>query len=188
MAFTGLTANTKNNLQLDAGALYKNYDPSTDTPSTASSKLIGATVGGSTIAIVPEVRQISVDGVKGPTKGFEVFDSWTVTLTANLKEVTKGSVELALGTTTENSSLTGYKKIVINPDVEDTDYIGNITWIGKISGETKPMMIVLHNVLCTNGFNFTVADKSEGQIPVTLTAHYDVSDLDTIPVDIYMPA
>ena len=71
--FTGLTANTRKHLQLDAGALYKNYDPATDTPATAAAKLIGATVGGSTFAAVPEVRQISVDGVKGPTKGFDVF-------------------------------------------------------------------------------------------------------------------
>ncbi len=30
--FTGLTSTTRKNIQLDAGALYKNFVPGTDTP------------------------------------------------------------------------------------------------------------------------------------------------------------
>lgn len=186
MAFNGVTSSTKKHIQLDAGALYKNYDPSSDTPASASAKLIGATVGGSTLAIVPEVRQISVDGVKGATKGFEVIDSWTATLTANLKEVSKGSVALSLGAATTTTA-SGFDKIVPDPDFADADYLDNITWIGKISGSTDPIMIVLKNALCMNGFNFTVADKSEGNVPLVMTAHYDVTDLDSVPIEIYIP-
>ena len=188
MAFTGLTGNTKKFLQLDAGALYKNYDPDTDTPATAASKLIGATVGGATIAIVPEVRQISVDGVKGPTKGFETVDSWTATLTANIKEVNCNTVAMSLGATTDDkTTMTGYHILTVNSNFADTDYIDNVTWIGTISGSANPIMIVLKNVLCLNGFNFTVSDKNEGNVPLVMTAHYNVADLDEVPVEIYIP-
>ena len=188
MKFTGLTSNTRKNIQLDAGALYKNYTPGTDTPATASAKLIGATEGGATISIVPEIRQIPVDGVKGPTKGYEVMESVTATLAANIKEVTAESVKLALAAATvDTTDLASYSKITIDEEILDADYISNITWIGKISGSSNPVMIVLKNVLCLNGFNFAVADKSEGVVPVTLTAHYDVSDLEDVPVEIYIP-
>jgi len=191
MAITGLTSTTKKNLQLDAGALYKNFIVGSDTPETATAKLLGATVGGATLAIVPEVRQISVDGAKGPTKGFEVIDSWTATLTANLKEVTKESIALALGAATVDTSSstlpTGYAEVTPKADFENSDYLTNVTWIGKISGSTNPIMIVLKNALCMNGFNFTVADKAEGQVPLVLTAHYDVSNLDSVPVEFYTP-
>lgn len=186
---TGLTANTKKHLQLDAGALFKNYNPASDTPGTASAKLIGATVGGATLAMTPEVRQIEVDGAKGPTKGYEAIDSWTCTLTANVKEVTADVIKLALGSGASStpSSPSNYTKVTINGDIASTDYIDNITWIGKMSGSDKPMMIVLKNVLSLNGFQFSVADKAEGNVPLVLTAHYDVADLDAVPVEIYTP-
>lgn len=187
--FTGLTANTKKYLQLDAGAIYKNFVVGTDTPSTASAKLIGATEGGATIAIVPEVRQIAVDGAKGPTKGFEVIDSWTATLSANIKEVSAAAIQLALGASTSSTptSPTGFTKVVPDSEIADSDYLTNITWIGKISGSDDPIMIVLKNALCMNGFNFTVQDKGEGNVPCVFTAHYDVADLDAVPVEFYIP-
>lgn len=188
-AITGLTANTKKNIQLDAGALFKNYVPGTDTPATASAKLIGATEGGSVIGITGEVRQIAVDGAKGPTKGLEVIDGWTATLSTTIKETCSASVQLALGaaTVTTSTSPSGYVKVTPNADFTDNDYIGNVTWVGKIVGAANPMMIVLKNVASLNGLQFTVQDKGEGSVPVTLTAHYDVANLDTAPVEIYMP-
>ena len=186
---TGLTSLTKRNIQLDAGALYKNYNPASDTPATASAKLIGATEGGATLAIVPEVRQIAVDGAKGPTKGFEVIDSWTATLSATMKEVKPETVQLALGaaTATTSTSPNGYSKIVPDADFEDSDYLTNVTWIGKIIGSSNPCMIVLKNALCLNGFNMTAADKAEGTFDVVLTAHYDVADLSAVPIEFYLP-
>ena len=186
--FTGLTSNTRKNLQLDAGALFKNYDPATDTPETATAKLIGATVGGSTFSAVPEVRQISVDGVKGPTKGYEVIDGWIVTLTSTIKEVTVASIKLALAaaTSTATSTPADYTKIELK-ELEDSDYVDNITWIGRMSGSEDPIMIVIKNALCLNGFSLQAQDKNEGSVPVVFTAHYDVSDLKEIPVEIYVP-
>lgn len=186
---TGLTSLTKKNIQLDAGALYKNFVPATDTPATASAKLIGATEGGATLAIVPEVRQIAVDGAKGPTKGFEVIDSWTATLSATIKEVKADTVKLALGaaTVTTSTSPADYDKIVPDADFDDTDYLTNITWIGKIIGSSNPCMIVLKNALCLNGFNMSAADKAEGTFDIVLTAHYDVASLDEVPVEFYLP-
>jgi len=189
MAITGLTSQTKKNIQLDAGALYKNYNPASDTPATASAKLIGATEGGASLSIVPEVRQIAVDGAKGPTKGFEVIDSWTATLSATMKEVKADTVALALGaaTTTSSTSPASYSKVVPDGNYEDSDYLTNVTWIGKIIGSANPCMIVLKNALCTNGFTMQAADKAEGTFEVVLTAHYDVSSLDEVPVEFYLP-
>lgn len=186
---TGLTSLTKKNIQLDAGALYKNFVPATDTPATASAKLIGATEGGATLAIVPEVRQIAVDGAKGPTKGFEVIDSWTATLSATMKEVKAETVKLALGaaTVTTSTSPADYDKIVPDADFDDADYLTNITWIGKIIGSANPVMIVLKNALCLNGFNMSAADKAEGTFDIVLTAHYNVASLDEVPVEFYLP-
>jgi len=194
MAITGVTSGTAKHLQLDAGAFFKNFDPATDTFASASSKLIGATAGGGSFAAVPTIRRIEVDGLKGATKGYEALDEWQVTLTANVKEITVDSMSLALATATSAdtkspSSVTSnnYTKITASNEIADTDYLTNVTWVGRLSGSQTPIIIVVKNALCTNGLTLTTADKSEGVIALTLTGHYDVSDLDTPPFEIYYP-
>lgn len=194
MAFTGVTANTSKHLQLDAGAFYKNFDVATDTAATASAKLIGATAGGGSFAAVPTIRRIEVDGLKGATKGYEALDEWQVTLTANVKELTVDSMALALATATStavkspsNADSNNYNKIVAANDIADADYLTNVTWIGRLSGSSLPIIIVVKNALCTNGLTLTTADKSEGVIALTITGHYTVADLETPPFEIYYP-
>ena len=46
---------------------------------------------------------------------------------------------------------------------------------------------MIKNALATNGLTLTVADKAEGVIPVTLTGHYSLSDMETPPFEIYYP-
>lgn len=192
---SGVTANTPKNLQLDAGAFFKNYDVSGDTYDTAkATKLIGATAGGGSFAAVPTIRRIEIDGVKGDTKGFKTIDEWQVTMTANVKEMTANFLKMALATGTSTdvkspstASANNYDKIVAGNEIADADYITNITWIGRISGNSKPMIIVLKNALSTNGVTLTTQDKSEGVVTVTFTGHYDPADLDTVPFEIYFP-
>lgn len=189
--FSGLTANTAKHLQLDAGAFYKNFTVGTDTPETAAGKLIGATAGGGSFSAVPTIRQIEVDGKKGAVKGFEALDEWVVTLTANVKEITAELMKIALaaGTlaTTGTGVPTGYSVVGAGSELSDSDYLENITWIGRLSGSNTPLIITVNNVLATNGLTLTTADKTEGVIPVTFTGHYTISDLETPPFKIYYP-
>ena len=192
---SGVSANTSKHLQLDAGAFLKNYDVATDTWATAkATKLIGATAGGGSFSAVPTIRRVEVDGIKGATKGFEALDEWVVTMTANVKEITADVLQMALatGSTTATKSpssadANNYNKIVAANYISDSNYIDNITWVGTLSGSQLPVIIVLKNALCTNGLTLTTADKAEGVVALTLTAHYDPSDLDTVPFEIYYP-
>lgn len=178
-----LRTTTPDNLLLGVGAFYKNFVIGTDTPATATAKLLGATDGGGTLAIVPQIRQVSVDGAPGDVKGLKVNDGYTATMSVNVKEVTLDNLKLALGAfATATNGITG------KHEIEDTDYIDSITWAGTISGKNTPVYIVMKNVLSVNGLNLTVSDKNEATIPVTLTAHYDLSDLDTPPFEIVYPA
>lgn len=193
--FSGVTTTTSKHLQLDAGAFLKNFDPTMDTwESAKATKLIGATAGGGSFAAVPTIRRIEVDGVKGATKGFEALDEWVVTMTANVKEITADSIKMALATgsstlakSPSSAATSNYHKIVAANDLSDSDYMTNITWVGTLSGSNLPVIIVLKNALCTNGLTLTTADKSEGVIAVTLTGHYDPSDLSAVPFEIYYP-
>ena len=191
MAFTGFNANTAKKLLLDAGAFVKDFEPETDTWDTIKdTKVIGATQGGGSFSAVPTVRRVEIDGVKGAAKGLEALDEWVVTITANVKEISAEAIALALASA--NSAPTeaapeGYTKITANNEIKLTDYLENITWIGKLSGSDKPVIIVVKNALCTNGLSLTMADKAEGVLALTFTGHYDTENLDSPPFEIYYP-
>ena len=192
---SGVTSNTSKHLQLDAGAFLKDYDPTTDTWATAkATKLIGATAGGGSFAAVPAIRRIEVDGVKGATKGFEALDEWQVTMTANVKELTADLLKMALATgsyagakSPSSETSNNYNKITASNELADSNYLTNITWVGRLSGSSIPVIIVLKNALCTNGLTLTTQDKNEGVVALTLTGHYDPSNLDDPPFEIYYP-
>ena len=188
--FSGFTADTAKHLQLDAGAFLRNYDVSKDTWATAkTTKLIGATAGGGSFSAVPNIRRVEIDGVKGAAKGLQDIDEWTVTMTANVKEITAESLKLALGAAKSESATTpaGYTHVTGKNQIDDADYLDNLTWVGRLSGSNDPVIIVVKNALSTNGLTISFADKSEGLIPVTVTGHYTADDLETPPFDIYYP-
>lgn len=191
MAFTGFTANTAKKLLLDAGAFVKNFEPGTDTWETVkATKVIGATQGGGSFSAVPTVRRVEIDGVKGAAKGLEALDEWVVTITANVKEISADAIALALASSTSaptEAAPEGYTKITANNEIKLDDYLDNITWIGKLSGSDKPVIIVVKNALNTNGLSLTMADKAEGLISLTFTGHYDTDNLDSPPFEIYYP-
>jgi len=182
----GLRTTTPEHLLLGAGAFYKNFIIGTDTPATATAKMLGATDGGGTFSAVPIMRQVSIDGAPGDVKGLKALDGWTVTMTANLKEATVANLELAIGaytytTTTNTTTINGKNEIA------DTDYATSIVWAGSLSnGEV--VYIKLDNVLSTNGLSLTFSDKNEAVIPVTLTAHYALADLETPPFQVVYPS
>lgn len=185
---SGLTANTAKHLQLDAGAFVKNYDPS-KTFEQNKANIIGATAGGGSFAAVPTIRQIEVDGKKGAVKGFEALDEWTVTLTANVKELTVNSLKLALAAadTTTTGVPSGYTKIEGRNEIADADYLENVAWVGRLSGSQTPVIIIIYNALATSGLNLTFADKAEAVAAVTLTGHYALESLDKPPFAILYP-
>lgn len=188
--FSGFTDKTAENLVLDAGAFFKNYDIKTDTfdSAVAAGKLIGATRDGGEFSAVPEIRQINVDGVKGRAKGLEKLDSWDVYIKANVLEVNEETIKYALASAeVSESENTDYDQIKAKNNIELSDYIENITWVGTLSGSDKPVIIQVFNALNTDGLKLTVKDKNEGVIAMTFYGHYDTSELNTPPFNILYP-
>lgn len=191
--YSGYSADTTKSLVLDAGAFFKNFDVKTDTFASAkqADKLIGATQGGGEFSAVPELRQIEIDGIKGRAKGLEVIDSWEVYLTANVIEVKLDTIKAALcasETATGSDVPAGYTQIKAKNNIELTDYIDNITWVGTLSGSDKPVIIQVYNALSNDGLKLTPTDKSEGVITLSFYGHYDDQDLDNPPFAIFYPS
>lgn len=187
--YTGYNEKTKQNRMTGAGAYYKNYDPTTDTPSTATAKLIGATKGGGSFMAKPNIRGIEIDGVPGKVMGMEEIDSWDVELAANVIEITAETIALALGAskTTTSTTPANYTKIEGKNTIDALDYEDNITFIGTVSGFDTPAIIQVFNALSMDGISLGMKDKDDAVIPMRWTGHYDENSLDNPPFAIWVP-
>ena len=188
--YSGFTEKTAENLLLDAGAFFVDYDVETDTFETAvtAGKLLGATRGGGQFNATPEIRRIEVDGVSGNAKGLTVIDSWEVKMTANILEVSKEVIARSL-TASEIDSTTNedYDIIKAKNFIELADYIDKVTFVGTLCGSNGARIIQVYNAINTTGLTLQTQSKNEAVIAMELEGHYDASELDNPPFAIFYP-
>nr|DAK37680.1 MAG TPA: major tail protein [Caudoviricetes sp.] len=188
----GFTANTAQNLQLDAGIFVRGLaDPSTFNGTvTTPAKTIGATSGGGSFTAIPTFRNIfeDLDGARGVYKGGQVIDSWEIKMTTTIKEMTAENLKLALAAADTTAASSGkYDTTVARLEVKEEDYLDNFCFIGTINGQDTPVIVEMKNVLNMSGLNLTVADKATGSVSLELQAHFDLSKPDEVPFKIYTP-
>lgn len=197
---TAVRPQTFENLQLNAGAVLRNFDVSTYTDYSTlkealfaavkdNTKALGATRGGGTFTASPTMRSIEADGKRYEFKGSTVIDAWDIKLTATLMEITPDNFALSLGTAekTEENSFTKGKKttIKLRTSIKDGDYIQNLVWFGNTSKGF--VAIALDNALNSTGVTLTFSDKGEGTIPVEFHAYQDtVENNEYAPCAIYI--
>ena len=176
----GFTTNTSNNLLIDAGAVYKNYGLSNEA-------LIGATSGGNEFDIKVKTRDVKVDGLKGTVKGLTRIISTDVTLKVNMLELTTDILKMALMGVVDTSINAGYDTITGKTEIALTDYIDNIAIVGRLSGSLQPVIIILKNVLSSDGIKFSNKDAVDNILPITFTASIDPNTPTVSPYEIRYP-
>ncbi|HSH24601.1 MAG TPA: hypothetical protein VLA13_03580 [Massilibacterium sp.] len=189
-SYSGYTEKTAENLLLDAGAFFIDFDVETDDfdSAVAAGKLLGATRGGGSFSAVPEIRAIEVDGVHGKAKGLQVIDQWEIKMTASVLEVTREGLTKALtASEVDESTNTTYDIIKAKNYIDITDYFDNITYVGKISGADEPLIIQIYNAINSTGLTLETEDKSEAVTEMEFEGHYDESELDSPPFAIFYP-
>ena len=187
--YSGFNEKTAENLMLDAGAFYANFIVGTDTAESAKAKLLGATRDGGEFGAMPSVRSIEIDGVKGRGKGLQVIDFWDVNLKANVIEVTKETLSKALTAVNaiDSDTTESYDIITAKNYIETADYLENVTYVGKISGKEKPVIIQIYNALNVEGLKIQTKDKGEAVVALSFVGCYDPQTLDTPPFKIFYP-
>jgi len=179
---SGIKAETVKNLWLDAGAVYVNLEETDE-------RLLGATREGATFLVEQEVREIAMDGVRGPLIGARRVINEHARITASILEMTTANMQLALfGTTVTTESDGEHETITRDIAYElEAGYIKNVALVGDIQGSDVPMIIVIKNVLADGNFEFSTTDQEEPAVEVQFTAHFDPSNLSLSPWEIRSP-
>lgn len=186
---TGYTSKTPLSYLIDAGAVYKNLKLDETTGAYVSGDLIGATEGGNQFQLEQSMRTIEVDGLKGAGKGNEVIEEENATLTVNLKELTAKNVAMAIVGSTTDTTNPYYDVIKSKGKIEIADYIDNVAFVGRLSGNNKPVIIIVKNVINMEGLNIETEDDGEVTVTMAFKGHYDQDnvELGEGPYEIYWP-
>ena len=194
--YSGYNQTTPDKLLLDAGAVFINFTPGTDTyeSAKAAGKCLGATQKGSEFSAVPQFRRMEIDGVHTRTIGDTLIDGWDVYLKTTLVEMTSDNIKRALGVgNISTGSPSGYDKIQGRDTIETTDYISNVTFVGNILGETDPIIIQVFNAFNESGLTITNEDKNNAAVECQFYGYNDATVYDSVtnplrpPFAIYRP-
>lgn len=193
--YSGYTPNTSDRLLLDAGAFFKNFKVGVDTYASAKAdgKCLGATIKGGEFSAKPSIRRLEIDGLKTRTKGDTLIDGWEIYIKATFAEITTDNLKIALSAADVTKDIEGYETITGRNTILDSDYIENITWVGCLLGEQKPIIIQIFNGLNEGGLTLAVADKDNSKIEVQFFGNNNDSDYDSEdelkpPFAIYRPS
>ena len=182
---SGLNANSAGKLQLDAGYVVVDFGE-------AGERSLGATRGGGTLNLGASLRDMPVDGaISDYIKGFVRRNKINPTLTVNLLECSVDNWMNIIGGANKAdfpaSPATKTHDLITLGEIQDSDYLTNVTWIGSIAGKTEKLMIQLENVLGDPNISLSTADKDEMVITATFRGHV-LPSAPTVPaVKIYEP-
>ena len=190
LAKHGVTKGTPSNIFFGAGAWFKNlaYKEGTGWEGT----VMGATSGGSSIKITPEVVDVEVDGALALVKGLALMAGGTGEAEVNFAEINSDIIaKTTLGEILSADSdhyVDGFDCIQVKNAITEGDYVQNLGFVGYTADKSKQIVVIFDWALCKSGFQLDPKNKEAGVVKATFTAYGDIeSDLDKLPVRIYYP-
>lgn len=186
----GITAATPSNIPLGAGAWFKGlkYEESSGWTGT----VLGATSGGSSIKITPEVKDIEIDGALALAKGLAVMQGGTGEAEVNFAEINKDILKMTTLGEVLSDGDTGYVEgfdcIQTKNAIVEGDYVENLGFVGYTADQSKQIIVILDYALCKSGFQLDPKNKENSVVKATFTAYGGIdTDLDKVPIRIYYP-
>lgn len=183
MKFTKIPENTFQQLQLNAGIICSNFNPSAgdDELNVADEDILGATSGGTNFTAVPTFVDKGEDIDNCPKNMAELKDleSWEVKASGTFVTITeKLAAKLAAAADAAAGKVTPRNTVKI---ADFTDL-----WLVCDYGVDGMLAIHMLNTLSTGGLAIQTADKSKGKFAFEFTGHYKMAAQDTVPFEVYI--
>lgn len=190
MKFTKVKKTTPQELQLNAGIILKEFDPSS--PVVDSSAIFAATSGGVSFSDKIEFVDMfeDIDNMPKNTMEGKQIDSREVILSGTFLTITPAIAKSLMAAGDISTSDTTH---IIPRDTLTKEDFDDFWWVGDYSdknGNTNGGYCAVHimNALSTDGLNIQSGDKAKGKFSVVYTAHYSIENIDTVPYELYIKA
>lgn len=178
--FYRIPQDTFDGLQLEAGVLLTDFDPSD--PGVVDSAIVCATTGGINISATPEYTDLGedVDNVPPNMKELKSDPKWTCQFSTTGLGTTPEAIRLALGAADITAS-TG--KIAPRSALNQDDF-ADLWWVGdKADGGFVAAKLI--NALSTGGFSLQSTKDGKGQVSLEFTGHVSINEQDVMPIEFY---
>ena len=187
MKFTQVAADAFEKIQLNAGVLLTDFNPTDG--SMNRSDIIGATSGGVSFTASPEFLDFGedIDNVPNNTMELKRLDSITATMSGTFLTVDTEMCARLIGAADVDPTS---GKVTPRADLLQSDF-SDVWWVGDYSnvntGESAGFIAIrLINALSTGGFQIQSGDKAKGQYSFEFTGHYSMSDTSVVPYEVYV--
>ena len=188
--FTQIPTDTFKKLQLNAGILTTDFEPSTGTITAA--KIFGATTGGVSFEATPEYIDFGedIDNCPKNTKELKKTDSWEVVMSGTYVTMDTAIAKSMIGTADVSGEKVTPRNEVLQDDFQDIWWVGDYSDVNvdESTGKAGFIAIKLINALSTGGFKIQTADKEKGQFEFEYTGHYSMENIDQVPFEVYVKA
>lgn len=186
--FTQIPTDTFRKLQLNAGILTTEFEPTTGI--ITSAKIFGATTGGVSFEATPEYTDFGedIDNCPKNTKELKKIDSWEVVMSGTYVTMDTAIAKSMIGTADVSGEKVTPRNYVSQDDFQDIWWVGDYSDV-NIDGSTGKagfIAIKLINALSTGGFKIQTADKEKGQFEFEYTGHYSMDNIDQVPFEVYV--
>lgn len=180
MKFVKVSEDTFKELQLEAGLILNNFDP-TGATDVEDADIVCATTGGISIACKPTFSDFGedIDNVPANMLEFKHIDGWDCSMGFTALNASASVIKLALCAADEEGG-----KITPRKELKTTD-AQNIWWVGERS-DGGFVACCLKNALATDGLSLKTTKKGKGQLSCTLTGHVSISAQDEVPMEFYV--
>lgn len=189
MKFTQVAADAFEKLQLNAGVLLTEFDPTTG--ALDREKIFGATTGGVSFTATPEYTDFGedVDNVPNNTKELKVQSSVTTTMSGTFLTVDTATAKVLIGPADVSGSKITPRADLLSTDFTDIWWVGDYSDVNVDSGSTGKagfIAIKLINALSTGGFQIQSGKDAKGQMSFEFTGHYSLADTSVVPYELYI--
>lgn len=185
--FTDMPSDAFKEIVKNAGILIKGangFNPAQRTYSNAD--IIGATSGGINFSDTPEYTDFGddIDNCPKNTKELKEITNREVNVSGTFVTIDNVVGKLLMGAVDVDSTDNTHYIPRDVLDGEDFDDIWFVTDYSDVDGGF--VAIHLTNCLNTSGFQLQSSDGAKGTFAFELTAHYTLTDMDTVPYEVYI--
>ena len=180
--FTQVKLDAFKEIQVEAGIILTDFNPAN--PVIDRSKIIAVTSGGITITCKPSYVDYfeDVDNVPNNTKEGKQVDDYECSISATTIDISAAGVKLGIGPADIDAN--DDTRITPRAEVKLADF-KDFWWVGdRADGGFVACQIL--NALSTDGFALKTTKKGKGTTTLTLTGHYSMNSVDTVPMNFYV--
>ena len=187
MKYTQVAADAFAKLQLNAGIIVTEFDPTNG--GFERENILAATSGGSKFVAKPEYQDYGedIDNVPNNTMELKKQTSVGVTLSGTAKTLDTESAHRFIGACDKDGIRLVPRRDLIPDDFKD------IWWVGDYSDKNDDKdggFLATHilNALNTGGFSLKSTDEGKADIDFEFTGHYSMEDITKVPFEMYLRA